>query len=331
MPTVRCDCGGQYQYAEEDTGKRSLCPRCGTILLLFSDNIVPIPLAREAGPDGPALREYAPEYDDTPVTSTAAPVDAWEHRAADSPPLVAPPTPARGYLLSVLNALLFPTIPENLIALFVLWFFVGIVVPLFRPVWPLWVFASMLVGVWYSWYQFAVVESAVAGDDRLPALANAEIGPLEFVAPVFKWLVSWLVVLAPSTLYVLLVVYLGETVDSAAVQALFSGVSGLPLAFKAEPMLASLVVLGVLFWPIVLLCLVVEGVRAVWRVDLMAMTILFSLEAYLATLLAVGLSFLALPVGLEAVRVAAAGAAQGGVWGAGQSFFLNAALQLLNI
>ncbi|MCO6436194.1 MAG: hypothetical protein J5J06_03810 [Phycisphaerae bacterium] len=332
MPSVRCSCGAKFRFAEEHRGRRSKCKKCGAIFVLEEEETGPIPIADE--PDQP-YRD--PQYDGPSLDALnldgpriEQPSAAAFPREEPSPPLVPPPTPAKGYINNLTWTLLFFTSPTNLITMLVVWFMLGVVLPLVSFGGILGLIAFIFIMGLFAAFEFEVVKSAAAGEDGLPTLAFEGDFVGEVFAPIFKWLASWVAIMLPAIGFVLLKLYLGEPVDEDATGKLFfSGLEQLPSTFKAEPITASLILLGVFFWPIVVLAVAVEGIRVLWRVDLMVITILRSPGPYLVTVIIVVVSFIAAPALAQGIESAAV--ATGATPGFGQRLFSGAVIQLVDL
>jgi len=156
----------------------------------------------------------------------------------------------------------------------------------------------VLVRGWYCAYLLSIVESAAAGDDHLPGVDLSVSWIVDAVAAVLKWVTSWVVVLLPAILYRVWYWYGVSAAGGAGAGAasgrlpLWAGdvlavFAGLPAIFALPPggvdPFKLLLILGLLLWPMVLLCLVLGGLATLWRFDLILITIYRTIGAYAAT------------------------------------------------
>jgi len=154
----------------------------------------------------------------------------------------------------------------------------------------------VLVRGWYCAYLLSIVESAAAGDDHLPGVDLSVSGIVDAVAALLKWVTSWVIVLLPAILYRTWYWYGVSTASGAGAASgrlpLWAGdvlavFAGLPAIFALPPggvvPFKLLLILGLLLWPMVLLCLVLGGLATLWRFDLLLITIYRTIGAYAAT------------------------------------------------
>lgn len=260
MGTCVCACGAKYRFEDSSSGRQTRCKRCGVALTLGMDPVEP--------PDGipiPIIEiESEPE------------VQSLGHG------------PERGYGKAILWSFLFPASIHNLAAFLTLWVVFGLVdfLPFgpFRLFYFLWFFWLALY-FWYVAFQVAVVETAAAGQFRLPDVeVSGDILP-DLLGPVTRWIGSWILVLAPALGYAIVQGYrgfnvIGDTWKAITVPQLV-GVPGPVL----DPLLVTLSILGFFFWPLILIVVVIGGFGELWRVDRVFHTLGSTIGPYLLTVL----------------------------------------------
>ena len=287
MPTYRCECGAKYRFPDSAIGKKAKCKKCSAVFSIEEEEAEPIPLAgegqgtrsAEAPPLGMAFQP-GPEFEiatTQPVPSSVPQLDG----ELTSDPIAAPPTPARGYGDSLLWTFLFLASPRSLFMFVAAWFLLTLaaVMP-----WTLAFAVTTLVALWYAGFRFSVIESAANGEDGIPLFAFSGDVLQELVFPVFRWLGSWVVVMLPAFLYIVLLS--GWTGDEKveAFKSLVLGLNELFQDFGSEVTLIILVCGGLFVWPIIVLSIAIGGFTVVYRFDLMLVTIFRSLPPYLLTL-----------------------------------------------
>jgi len=274
MPTCPCQCGAKYRVAEAAVGKKAKCHKCGAVFVLQEeDDGSTIPLAGDAQwEDKPAAA--------APVVQQSAAVRGSLGGEAPARPIISPPTPARGYANSLLWTLLFPASAPNLVTFIVIWavLAVGGRLP----------FISIVLGLWYAGYRFAVVETAAAGESDLPDVNYSTAWGYEMLYPVFQWFGSWVVVMLPAVAYTAVAAYRGSADVFDVLLALTGGVAGLLQTAGADPIPVILVCLGIILWPMIILCVALGGLTTVYRIDLILVTVFRSLGPYMVTLIVVG-------------------------------------------
>ena len=285
MPTYRCECGAKYRFPDSAIGKKAKCKKCSAVFRLEEEEAGPIALAGEVkdteGAHAPPLGMFVPtahEFESAPALSLPPSAPQVEG-APTSPPLVAPPTPARGYGHSILWAVLFPTAPRSLMIFAAVWVIVAFVgaIPLI----------GWVVMFWYAAFQFAVIESGAAGEEDLPGATFGSDIIAGLVVPFFKWIGSWALVMLPTVIYVFVQARPGSGTTNAVFAALLSGTGGLVKAFGADPTLFVLFGAGLFIWPMVILCIALGDFGALLRVDLVIVTLIKSFPAYAATIVIV--------------------------------------------
>lgn len=149
------------------------------------------------------------------------------------------------------------------------------------------IFWFILFG-WFAAYRFDILESAAAGDEDLPSPMATRDLAADLVAPLLGWIGSWVVVMVPAALYVAFLMDRG-TLDAFAVgQLLIGGLRGVLEGSTADlPALTVLIVLGLVAWPMVVLCIAVGGFSTLYRPDLILVTILRTMPGYVTVILLV--------------------------------------------
>lgn len=289
MPTSHCQCGAKYRYSESSIGKRAKCKKCGTVFTLEpEDDEGPIPLADDSDMRGEIAAAAAQARNAATPTQGEVFVPPGSPGAVSSPGIGAAPAgtgaaPAKSYPADVLWTFLFPSSPGNLITFLVLWGAM-VIAPLVSCVpligWFLW----LLVIGWYSGYRFELLTSAAAGESDLPNLPTPAY-LIDLVEPLLKWVGSWIVVFAPALLYLFVTWQQGTVTGLGLLRMIMGGIEGmLQGSARTVTPFEMLIYLGILFWPIVVLCIALGGFAALYRLDLIVWTIIRTFPVYLMTL-----------------------------------------------
>lgn len=266
MAKYQCVCGAKYRFADSAVGKKAKCKRCGAVFTLEADD-GPIPIA-----DDP------PDVSDSP--SSDRPRVSGPSPFPSSPPIVDSPTPARGYGDSILWTIFFPSSIRNLLTFVAIW--IGLAVGWMMPC-----FAWVLVAFWYAAFQFAVIESAAAGDKSLPEIGFSRDDLFDAFIDALRWVGSWGIALAPAIVYFLVEIGSGAGGARQTVTALAGGIAGLLPGSGADPIFVTLLAAGLFMWPIIVLVITLGGFECLFRVDLLFITIARPFLAYLVTLVLV--------------------------------------------
>ncbi|MBU0639249.1 MAG: hypothetical protein KKB50_10330 [Planctomycetes bacterium] len=215
-------------------------------------------------------------------------------------PDVAAPEHTGGYFRSIGQTLLFPMKTGNLITFIVVW--------VIMSVQPVLAFGCIpgLIGMlfiqgWYCAFCLNAVQDATAGEEDLsqPSLTGAWID--EIIAPAIKFLVAWVVVRIPVTLYLLTTMLprgIGIDEVTQLTSVLFLSTSDVFLedSTAGEPAaFAAFYFGGTFLWPMVILIVAVGGIPGLLRIDLIVRTIFRTFPAYLCTVVLVYVA-LAIPV-----------------------------------
>jgi len=315
MVICQCACGARFRVPDEALGKRARCKDCGATFTLQPEDDGTIPLADESWPSGAAPGGARGDFSPPPSGSPASAAMVGPAFA----PLSRETARRRNYWSDVLWSFLFPCSPGNLIIFVVLWVVLVIasLLPLIAPA------TSLLAAMWFAAFRFTIIESAAAGESDLPDLDVTSDFVGELAAPWLRWTASWLVVLLPAVGYLVLAWYTGRMTAAEVTRALVGGISGLwQGATSGEPIFDALLYLGIAFWPMVVLCFALGGMETVYRVDLMVVTIVRSLHAYLTTLALLFVATVAVPVLSEAISAGTAGTSGGAGGGTAGGTFL---------
>ena len=292
MPRLTCACGAKYNFDESATGKKGRCKKCNRVFTILPDeDDGPIPLADDDAFDTELKQAAGRAKTRTPVHRVSAggtgslPVVRDMPVGDPSVPLVAPPTPARGYWGNVGWTFLFPTSINNLIIFFFMWGILCVSGILLSAAGCLgWVGQLVILG-WYSAFRFETIAQAAAGEEDLPSLAFAG-GILDgIVIPLLKWIGSWAIVLLPVGVCLAIMIRAGTFSSNQLGQLSVGGIGAMmQIAIAMELIaLALLSVLALFIWPMVVLCVALGGFNSLSRVDLIVSTIIKTFPAYLFT------------------------------------------------
>lgn len=144
---------------------------------------------------------------------------------------------------------------------------------------------------WYYSFQLNAVSGAAGREEDLPALALTEGLVGDVIIPLFKMLAVWAVILLPPLVLIGLGLAAGLTA-SDLLEGADEGLVQLVFASAVSPFgLAAVVTLlmGLMFYPLLVLVVAVGGFAALLRVDLMLRTVL---RVALPYLVLVGLVYL---------------------------------------
>jgi hypothetical protein len=200
-------------------------------------------------------------------------------------------TRERGYWNAMFWTMLFPSSINNLAAFLTLWGVFGFLdcVPL-PPISFMGVF-WIAAWLWYAAFRVAVVESAANGQFRLPDVNISWDYWSDLLEPAIRWYGSWLMVLVPAFAYSTVQGYRGMNVISDTWQAILNpplvGIAG-P---SVDPVLMTLTIVGLFFWPMVALVVIIEGFSSLWRIDRILFTFGNSLAPYLVTVAVIAAAF----------------------------------------
>lgn len=291
MPRCACVCGAKYRVPLASLGKTSRCKRCGAVFELVEiDETLAVAPPPEA--DEPKSRS-AVQGQVLALPGAPSHLANEETFAASVPREVL----HRRYSSDVLWTLLFPTTLGNMLMFLAIWLVFSLAqlaaAPLAFISFILW---FVLFG-WFAAYRFDVLESAAAGDEDLPSpLATRDLAA-DLLAPLLGWIGSWVVVMVPAALYVAYAADRGLLTAADIAELLMGGLRGVLGGSTAGlPVLSVMIALGLVAWPMVVLCIAVGGFSTLYRPDLILGTVIRTMPGYVTTILLV-----AATLALEAV------------------------------
>ena len=129
-----------------------------------------------------------------------------------------------------------------------------------------------IVQGWICSFFFNVLVSAAGGKKNLPDLALTGGWMDDIIVPFFKFVGTWVLVLAPAIAY-------GIWAAAVAASAVVGGATTAP---APGPVFFVLMGLGIFFWPITVLIVALGGFSCFFRPDRIALTIVRSLVPYIA-------------------------------------------------
>jgi len=219
----------------------------------------------------------------SPVAPGAAPATGWSAtglREAEAP--------AAGgfanYLRDLGKSLLFFTRAGDLVTFVIVVIIVYLRIPL-AAVPLLGTFLVLIVLGWYMAFQLNAVLGAAGGEQELPELSLGDW--MEGILfPLLKWLTSWLMALVPFAIGMGYLIAFGQMDIWAALGHFGSALRGDYFsAFDPSqgggPLLGAILLVAMAIWPMMLLVVAVGGVPSLVRFDLMVLTIIKTLPAYI--------------------------------------------------
>lgn len=274
MPSIHCDCGAKYKFPDSAIGKRAKCKKCGVVLTLEDE-------------DEDSIFAIAPDPEfDRPVARFAPPMPCSEPSTARAASHVEMPSGDRSFAGGIVWALLFLATPANLIPFFCIWFLLTLAQFLPRLGW-VGMGAWAVITCWYAAFRFSVLVHAAGGDDELPQLTWSRDYVGDFLAPAFKWMGSWAVVMLPAMVYLSISGSSGTATALQASAMVFGGLSatveGVAKDGPFPPVFILLVVAGLVAWPIVILTVALGSFTDLARIDHMIGTVRKTWPVYLAT------------------------------------------------
>ncbi|MBI1826627.1 MAG: hypothetical protein HY287_13450 [Planctomycetes bacterium] len=300
MPSVMCECGARYKVADASLGKKSKCKKCGNVFTLKAEDdgifsiapdefSSPSPLASAIASGEVTQAPQAPGRDGDDDTEQSEGFVGRSGFLANRPSAAAtiPITPTRSYFADVLRTFLFPSSPENLVSFIVIVIFMSTLGPIFAFMpFPYGMILGFLLQGWYAALRFEIVRTSASGEDRLPSVGVSD--PWEdLVKPALCWIASWIVVVLPASAYLIYVVASGRLGSSAIPNSLSSGISAILGANTEIAIFGVLLLLGACAWPMLILCVAIQGFSTLLRPDLILSTMIRTFPGYVATLLLV--------------------------------------------
>lgn len=293
MAKCYCPCGTAYDVPEASLGKKAKCRKCGAVFTLKEEKEESgiFAIADEAWPDtdpdaGRTGAGVAASSAPGSAADGGAPANAAS-RPVDTPMSEVPSHEKRGYSADVLWTFLFPSSVGNLMSFVAIWLVMSFA-PLLTMCGIVGLIVAVLVAGWYAAFQFNVLRSAAAGETNLADVGFSRDLVDDIVIPLIAWIGSWVVVLLPAFVFLMVSLSSGTTLATdvwelaaGGLGGIWQGNSGAPTAFFV------LVGLGIAAWPMIILCVALGGFTSFFRVDLIGLTIIKTLPAYLLTLLLV--------------------------------------------
>ncbi len=301
MPETSCpQCRQKYRLPDSFAGKKAKCKKCGKIFAVASLQPEPpddvgfglfdeIDAATQRAKAKKAIPAASPIPDDLSDLSRAASIRA---------PLTADPEPANAatpmsrFLKDVVWTFLFPTSAKNLIAFVFAWILFGFLfsVVSFAPC--VGAVAWFILLGWYCSYLFNCMETAAGGEEDLPTITLSGGWVEDILLPLARWIGSWVVVLAPAG--IVLLASSGSLTEDQIDDMFDGGPLDIVRALLRDvPAAGALLLAGLFFWPLVVLCVSFGGFATLLRIDLILATVFRTFSAYVATaLLVLGLPLL---------------------------------------
>lgn len=290
MPKTRCVCGAKYRFPETSIGKRARCKKCGAIFRLEpQDEEGPIPIADDSElreEMAAAAREAAfgtePKQGEVFIPSSS-PAAAASMGLGSAPAFATGSALSRGFGGDVLWTFLFLSSPSNLITFFYFWIAMALA-PMVTCLPLIGIFFWLAVLGWYCAYLFEVLGSAAAGERDLPQVPSPR-HLVDVFDPLFKWIGSWVFVFIPAIAYVILTWKQSGITGYDLLPMMANGLASL-LGGQGTGTVSFdiLVYIGIIFWPMVVLCVALGGFASLYRLDLILWTIIKTLPLYLLTL-----------------------------------------------
>ncbi|MCG3136900.1 MAG: hypothetical protein HJJLKODD_00738 [Phycisphaerae bacterium] len=280
MPNVTCTCGAKFRFPDSVIGKKAKCRQCGHIFEITTEDEGELELV----PEEPVVISGTAATIAAPAAAAHAPQIGRAFHAAGAA------ASAMGtYLASLGKALIFPVHKSNIINFLIIAVILAFSVFL-RFAACLGMIGLIFITGCYAAYLFQVVESSANGEPELPALEISD-GLWEGVLlPALRMIGSWLVVLAPALVYLILVPQAGT---GGGPFGLLKNLTG-PLGISDyDPVLLVLGFGGMFFWPMAILCIAIGGFASLARIDLIIRTIIRTLPGYILVVVLVFGSVLA--------------------------------------
>jgi len=289
MPKCECPCGARYKVADSAVGHKSKCKKCGRVFVLSPVAAGEgIAVAADSGISPPILAsqpavestEFDPGRDYLRAHASLGEVEGVSARDFQR---------FSRFVAAVSWSLLFPSLPRNLLTFGVV-FGVLLLVTIFSaiPVLGWLLFGAIFVTWgWYSGYRFSIIESAAGGETDLPGLAVSTSWFDEVVIPTFKWMGSWALALIPAAAYAIYLAWSGSPIPMPPRNVWTSGLSGYLQLAADMPVMTALILGGLALWPMIILCIAIDGFTAALRFDLMLLTIVRAFSGYFVMILMV--------------------------------------------
>lgn len=291
MPIHHCTCGAKYRLPDEAVGKRARCKKCGQAFVVGND---------EASMTAP----LAPENQDlfAEIAAAAAkvkPIPKPRPQPAPAEPTVRAvefavrtPLPAGravggfgGFINGIVHSMQFLFRPGDIIIFVFLWIILAFAYVVLPFAGCLGQIGMLIILGWYSTFRFDVVLDSAGGKEDLPSLSWTDGAFEDVVAPFYRWIASWGLVLIPAFLYLGITWMRSPPDPQMFAGASIAGLSSLMQQFGELKVFAALLFAGFAMWPIVILCIAMGGFSTLLRPDLILLTVLKSLPGYLVCVL----------------------------------------------
>lgn len=292
-----CSCGAKYKLPDTAIGKKAKCKHCGAVFTVRGDSpkaaadsggasqtepddlFAEIAAAAARGRAQPAIERRAP-VDEGVVHIERAP--SIEHDTRRS--LVHKSDYAK-FLGEILKAMQFPFSVSNLIIFGFVLLLLCVKDVLLPAALCLGSVGILIMAGWYSSYRMAVIAEASAGNHDLPPLAMSQGFVDDIALPFFRWLGSWIFVLMPAIFYGAYLVWDGAVTSRDLLQSAVGGLTGLMgRGMTDQSVFVILAYAGLAIWPLVILCVTNGDFASLIRVDLIFLTLIRTLPAYILVL-----------------------------------------------
>ncbi|UCG17287.1 MAG: hypothetical protein JSV19_04490 [Phycisphaerales bacterium] len=285
-------CGTHYRLPEGAAGKRVRCKKCGKITQILDDDDGPIRLAGE--PDDFFAEAAAAASRGGPAATADSPgmgypsADSASHAVAEADALVAAgrisdTRPAgRTFWSDVGWSFLFITQPGNVVTFVIIWL-LYIAGPIVRFSGCIGIAASLILAGWICSFLLKCVVEAASGEDDLPKLTLTEGFMDDILVPLFKVLVTLVVLFVPPLAYLVFISILASDRSSFIATGLGDPITLLSTEGMIALPYALLMAAAIYLAPIALLVVALGGVLDLFRIDLIVRTITQTFLPYLAT------------------------------------------------
>jgi hypothetical protein len=315
MPAIRCPkCKARYKVPASAGGRKTACKHCGQKFRIpqFSAAATPPP---PPPPPSAAVRhtegvsDGSNLYDDLQALSAGGVLEMKPAAPAvpdDMPPEaipsgadieyaageVAPPPATKvdflGYLRAIAQSALFMMQPGDIITFvfLVLVVCIGDFLLIFVPG-GLGLLGAFVCHGWYWAFMLNIVQDAAAGEEGLPTMSMTEGWWGDIFAPLLKMVLVTLVAFAPC---------IASALAAGMLLPQFGAAAGTPLmSTTSDALFITLIAAGAALWPVLVLVIACGGPLAVFRLDLILMTIVKSFPAYVLmvsiVMIAIAISF----------------------------------------
>ncbi len=303
MVKHQCPCGAKYKFEPQHAGKRAKCKRCGAVFVVPTEEQHPDMIPIADAPVGLMEEVAAAVQRGAPPPPPPVPGPFPPGMTAPPPVVIEPPediseplaVPGEGgdYASSLAQSFLFASSANNLVIFVIMWvlLLVSELLPHAPGLGILGMFLTIAVIItifviyaWYCAFRLNTIIEAAQGEADLPALTFTDGFLEDGLIPLFRWVGSWLIALAPA------IVFAAVTGAYALIQwSQAAGGIGALLAEAADgaPVFLALLGAGLFFWPMIVLCVSIGGFSTLGRPDLIISTIFRTFPAYILTVVMV--------------------------------------------